>query len=146
MEQKYITYSAAQTKNLGERMAQKILKSSVNKGAVVISLKGELGSGKTTFLQGFARGLGIKNRILSPTFVLMKKYKIPNIKKQFYHIDCYRIKKAQDLSALNLNKLFLNSQNIIAIEWAEKIKEILPKDTIILDFGFKDEKQREIIF
>jgi len=45
-----------------------------------------------------------------------------------------------------LNKLFLNSQNIIAIEWAEKIKEILPKDTIILDFGFKDEKQREIIF
>jgi len=75
MEQKYITYSAAQTKNLGERMAQKILKSSVNKGAVVISLKGELGSGKTTFLQGFARGLGIKNRILSPTFVLMKKYK-----------------------------------------------------------------------
>jgi len=144
MEQKYITYSAAQTKNLGKRMAQKILKSSVNKGAVVISLKGELGSGKTTFLQGFARGLGIKNRILSPTFVLMKKYKIPNIKKQFYHIDCYRIKKAQDLSALNLEKLFLDTQNIIAIEWAERIGKVLPKNTIILDFEFKDENKRKI--
>ena len=142
MEQKYITYSATQTKNLGKRISQKILKS---KDAVVISLKGELGSGKTTFVQGLAMGLGIKHRILSPTFVLMKKYKIPNTKKQFYHIDCYRIKKAPDLSALNLEKLFLDPQNIIAIEWAERIEKILPKNTIVLNFKFKNQKQREIL-
>ena len=145
MRQKYITYSASQTKNLGKRMSQKILKSFTSKGAVVIYLKGDLGSGKTTFVQGLAMGLGIKNRILSPTFVLMKKYKIPNTKKQFYHIDCYRIKKAQDLSALNLEKLFLNSQNIIVIEWAEKIEKILPKNTITFEFKFINEKQRKII-
>ncbi|MEA1884280.1 MAG: tRNA (adenosine(37)-N6)-threonylcarbamoyltransferase complex ATPase subunit type 1 TsaE, partial [Thermotogota bacterium] len=137
-----ITYSATQTKSLGQRMSPKILKS---KDAVVVSLEGDLGSGKTTFVQGLAMGLGIKNRILSPTFVLMKKYKIPNTKKQFYHIDCYRIKKASDLSALNLEKLFLNPQNIIAIEWAERIKKILPKNTIIFKFKFIKEKQREII-
>jgi len=142
MKQKYITYSVTQTKSLGKKIAQKIL---VSKGAVVVSLKGELGSGKTTFVQGMAMGLGIKNRILSPTFVLMKKYKIPDAKKQFYHIDCYRIKKAQDLVALNLEKLLLDSQNIIAIEWAERIEEILPKNTIILKFKFINEKQREII-
>jgi len=142
MKQKYITYSATQTKNLGKRMSQKILKS---KDAVVVSLKGELGSGKTTFVQGLARGLGIKHRILSPTFVLMKKYKILNTKKQFYHIDCYRIKKAQDLSALNLEKLFLDPQNIIAIEWAERIEKILPKNTIIFQFKLINEKQRKII-
>jgi len=142
MKQKYITYSATQTKNLGQRMSQKILKS---KDAVVISLKGELGSGKTTFVQGLAIGLEIKDKILSPTFVLMKKYKIPNTKKQFYHVDCYRIKKAQDLSALNLEKLFLNPQNIIAIEWAERIEKILPKNTIIFQFKLINEKQRKII-
>jgi len=142
MKQKYITNSAAQTKSLGQRMSQKILKS---KEAVVVSLKGDLGSGKTTFVQGFAKGLGIKHRILSPTFVLMKKYKIPNTKKQFYHIDCYRIKKAPDLSALNLEKLFLNPLNIITIEWAEKIKNILPKNTIILNFKHQNQNQREIM-
>ena len=147
MQQKYITYSATQTKSLGKRIAQKILNRSKEKEkAIIIALKGELGSGKTTFVQGFAKGLGIRNGILSPTFVLMKKYKIPNTKKRFYHIDCYRIKKAQDLSALNLEKLFLDPQNIIAIEWADRIEEILPKNTIILDFEFKDKERREIIF
>ena len=141
MKQKYLTYSATQTKDIGKRISQKILKS---KDAVVVSLEGDLGSGKTTFVQGLAMGLGIKHRILSPTFVLMKKYKIPNTKKQFYHIDCYRIKKAPDLSALSLEKLFLNPQNIIVIEWAERIEKILPKNTITFEFKFINEKQREI--
>lgn len=144
MKQKYITYSTAQTKSLGKRIAEKALKSLVDKGAVVVSLKGDLGSGKTTFVQGFAMGLGIKNRILSPTFVLMKKYKIPDTKKQLCHIDCYRIKKAQDLSALGLEKLLLNPQNIIVIEWGERIEKILPKNTIILDFKFIKQNQRSI--
>jgi tRNA threonylcarbamoyladenosine biosynthesis protein TsaE len=142
MKQKYITYSAAQTKNLGKKIIQKISKE--NKEAVVIALRGELGSGKTTFVQGIAKGLGIKDKILSPTFVLMKKYKIPNSQKRLYHIDCYRIKRAQDLSALSLKKLFSDSQNIIAIEWAERIEKTLPKDTIILNFKNREKKQREI--
>ena len=142
MKQKYITYSATQTKSLGKKIIQKL--SEENKEAVVIALKGELGSGKTTFVQGIAKGLGIKDKILSPTFVLMKKYKIPNSQKRFYHIDCYRIKRAQDLSALSLQKLFSDSQNIIVIEWAERIEKILPKDAIILNFKNREQNQREI--
>ena len=142
MKQKYITYSATQTKSLGKKIIQKISKE--NKEAVVIALRGELGSGKTTFVQGIAKGLGIKDKILSPTFVLMKNYRIPNSQKRLYHIDCYRIRRAQDLSALSLKKLFSDSQNIIVVEWAERIEKILPKDAIILNFEFKGEKQREI--
>jgi tRNA threonylcarbamoyladenosine biosynthesis protein TsaE len=145
MRQKYITYSAAQTKSLGKKISKKILKPFIDKNAVIISLEGDLGSGKTTFVQGLAKGLGIKGKILSPTFVLMKKYKIPDTKKQLYHLDCYRIKKAPDLSALNLEKLFLDPQNIIVIEWAERIKKILPKNTIILNFKHQNENQREIM-
>jgi len=87
-----------------------------------------LGSGKTTFVQGFLRGLGIKKKITSPTFVIAKNY------KQAYHIDCYRIKKADELLKLGLREVLENPQNIVLIEWAEKIKKILPKNFVWLKF------------
>ena len=77
MQQKSITNSSSQTKELGEKLAKKISKGKPKKAAFVIGLKGELGGGKTTFLQGFARGLGVKEKILSPTFIIMKKFQIP---------------------------------------------------------------------
>ena len=147
MEQKYTTYSPAQTKNLAKRFAQGILKISLKKKAIVIALKGELGSGKTTFLQGFAKGLRIKDKILSPTFVLMKKFLIPNSRfliQWFYHIDCYRIKKPEEILFLGFEEIISNPKNIVAIEWAEKVGEILPKESIILGFKIKGEKKREI--
>ena len=147
MKQKYITNSAEQTKEIGKNIAKKILNLSDQKErAVIIAIKGELGSGKTTFIQGLAKELGIKHRILSPTFILMRNYKIPKIDKRFYHIDCYRIKQSQELSFLNLEKLFLDSKNIIATEWPEKIKNILPQDIIVLEFKHKKQNQREIHF
>ena len=157
MKQKYISYSPAQTKSLGKKLAQDILKVSLKGKAIVIALKGELGSGKTTFLQGFAKGLGIKNKILSPTFVIMKKFQVfhpapssapvrgKSSKFQwFYHIDCYRIKTPEELLALGFKEIISNPQNIVAIEWADKVKKILPKESIILDFRVKGEKEREI--
>ena len=72
----YITKSYKQTQKLGENFAKEILKSPVNKGAIVLGLQGNLGGGKTTFLQGFAKGLNIKEKILSPTFVILKRFKI----------------------------------------------------------------------
>jgi len=147
MEQKYTTYSPAQTKNLAKRFAQGILKISLKKKAIVIALKGELGSGKTTFLQGFAKGLRIKDKILSPTFVLMKKFLIPNSRfliQWFYHIDCYRIKKPEEILFLGFEEIISNPKNIVVIEWAEKVGEILPKESIILGFKIKGEKKREI--
>ena len=72
----YLTKSPSETKNLGERIAKKVLKTKPKEKAFVIGLIGELGGGKTTFLQGFARGLGIKEKILSPSFVIMKRFDI----------------------------------------------------------------------
>jgi tRNA threonylcarbamoyladenosine biosynthesis protein TsaE len=89
MQKKIITKSAEETQKLGKKIAGE-MKS--RKTAVVLGLQGDLGSGKTTFLQGFARGLNIKEKILSPTFVIMKKFQAPTQNfKYLYHLDCYRI-------------------------------------------------------
>jgi len=127
----YQSYSSAGTKRFGERIARKIAKSgarSAAKGAFVIALTGELGSGKTTFVQGFLRGFGIRRGGASPTFVLIKRYAICS--KRFasiYHVDAYRLKKAKDLLALGFKEILDDPQNIVLIEWAEKIKKILPR-------------------
>lgn len=145
MKQRDISYSTNQTKSLGKKLAQNILKFSLKKKAIVVALKGELGSGKTTFLQGFAKGLGIRDKILSPTFVILKNFQIPNSNFQhFYHIDCYRIKKPEEILDLGFKEIVSDPKNIIAIEWAEKVNKILPKESIVLDFKFKKEREREI--
>jgi len=89
--------------------------------------------------------LGIKDKILSPTFVILKNFQLPTSKFQyFYHIDCYRIKKPEEILTLGFKEIVSNPKNIIAIEWAEKMNKILPKESIILDFKFKREREREI--
>jgi len=151
---KIITKSAGRTKEVGEKLARIILKNKPKKQAVVVGLEGNLGGGKTTFLQGFAKGLGIKEKILSPTFVILKRFKIPGQrtkdKKQkakfgtFYHADCYRIKNPKELSELGFDEIISNSGNVVAVEWAGRIKKILPKGTIGLNFKFVDKKTRKI--
>ena len=107
----------------------------LNKSALVLALAGELGAGKTAFAQGFLRGIGVKKKIASPTFVLIKNYKL-KIKnyKLAYHIDCYRIHKPEELLRLGLKEILNNSQNIVLIEWPERIKKILPKNSVCLKF------------
>ena len=144
---KVITQAPSQTKKLGRILAKEILKTS-SKRAIVVGLIGDLGGGKTTFLQGFAKGLGIKQPITSPTFVIIRKYKILNsqfsIYNYLYHIDCYRIKKPKEILNLGFKEMILNPQNIVVIEWADKILEILPRDALILDFELIDLKTRQI--
>ena len=138
MKKENITSSSVQTKKLGEKFAKEILTKKSKKKSFLIGLEGELGAGKTCFLQGFAKGLGIKERILSPTFVIMKKF------NNFYHIDCYRIHKSKELLDLGFKEVISNPKNIIAVEWAEKIKEIMPKHTFWINFKFVDETIRKI--
>ena len=140
-----ITNNSLETISFGEEIAKKILKNRQNKKAQVLALHGDLGSGKTTFLQGFARGLGIKERVLSPTFVIFKKFKIQNpFFNLFYHVDCYRLKDSKDLLGLGFEEFSSNSKNIIAIEWAEIIKDILLENKISVHFEFKDKEKRII--
>ena len=141
-----ITNNSFETVLLGEGVAKKILKNKQNKKAQILALYGDLGAGKTTFLQGFAKGLGIKERILSPTFVIFKKFKIQDSSfNLFYHIDCYRLKGSKDLLDLGFEEFSSNPKNIIAIEWSEIIEDVLPKNKISIHLKFEDEKRRTII-
>lgn len=128
-----------QTENLAKLLAKEILKYKNNKKqGLVFGFVGNLGAGKTTFIQSFAKGLGIRSRLTSPTFVLMKKY------GNLYHLDCYRIKDYKDILALDFQEIISNFKNIILIEWAERIKKILPKDTIWIKFKIIDKNKRRI--
>jgi len=134
-----ITKSAEETQKVGRFLAEEIIKNKPDKNkAVIIALEGDLGGGKTTFVQGFAKGLGIKQRITSPTFVIMKKYNF------LYHIDCYRIKD-KDLLELDFKEIISQTKNIVVIEWAERVKKILPQNTLWLKFEYLDKNKRKII-
>jgi len=145
MKKGYLTTNPAQTKKLGERLAKEVLKKKLEKTAFVIGLTGELGGGKTTFLQGFAKGLGIKEKILSPTFVIYKRFQIKDLRlKNFFHIDCYRIKKPKELLDLGFKEIIKNPKNIVVIEWADRVRKIMPKSALWIKFDFIDEKERKI--
>ena len=156
MDKKYITKSYKETQKLGEIFALQLRSGQAKekrKSAIVIGLSGNLGGGKTTFLQGFAKGLGIKERILSPTFVIQKRFAIKNRKfKNFYHIDCFRLKNNEDVLELGFKEIIKNPENIVAVEWAERIKKVLPKNIISIKFTCPeprrriDENKRELTF
>ncbi|MBZ9572873.1 tRNA (adenosine(37)-N6)-threonylcarbamoyltransferase complex ATPase subunit type 1 TsaE [Patescibacteria group bacterium] len=145
MKKKYFTFSPSQTEALGKKMAREILKTSPGKRAVIIGLEGDLGGGKTTFLKGFAKGLGIKKKILSPTFIILKKFKVQSSKfKVFYHIDCYRIEKPKEILDLGFKEIIADQKNIVSVEWADRIRKILPKRKILIKFEFLNKKTRRI--
>ncbi|MBI4053712.1 MAG: tRNA (adenosine(37)-N6)-threonylcarbamoyltransferase complex ATPase subunit type 1 TsaE [Candidatus Doudnabacteria bacterium] len=125
----YLSSSAKQTRAVASALAKKL------KRSAVVTLSGELGSGKTQFVKGLARGLGIKQTITSPTFILLRSYRLGGGKKRqratfFSHLDLYRIKKTSDLDNLGLTEILNRKNHIIAIEWPEKIKKLLPKNHI----------------
>jgi len=114
-------------------------------GATVLLLEGNLGSGKTTFVQFLAKELGIKNQITSPTFVLIKSYRISNpVLKNLVHIDAYRLDSGQDLLALGWLELAANPGNLIVLEWPERVANLFTGTEPKIIFKFIDEKTREI--
>lgn len=141
----WITNSPLQTKKLAYFLAKKTLERPLTKKAFILALEGELGGGKTTFLQGFGKGLRIREKILSPSFIIMRKFPISNSQfLNFYHIDCYRIQKPKEILALGFKEIISNPKNIVAIEWAGRIKKIIPKKTLWIKFKFINENKRKI--
>ncbi|MBI2466032.1 MAG: tRNA (adenosine(37)-N6)-threonylcarbamoyltransferase complex ATPase subunit type 1 TsaE [Candidatus Sungbacteria bacterium] len=110
----------------------------------VIALYGELGSGKTTFVQFLAKALKIKEKILSPTFVIIKNFACGD-GRCLVHIDAYRLKSAKDLLALGLQDILRNKENIVVIEWPEKVEKYLPKDTIRVFLEVSGKNERKVI-
>ncbi len=128
--------SAGQTFAIGFTMGQKAVKGDV------FALSGELGAGKTCFTGGLAGGLGVGDDyvITSPTFTLVNEY--PG-RCRLYHLDVYRLGQTGELDDLGYDE-FVSGNSVVAIEWAEKINDALPPDTIHIQFVYQDENTRII--
>ena len=123
---KYVSASEKETFNFAKKFAKNL------KGREIIGLVGDLGAGKTVFAKGLAAGLGIKQKITSPTFVLMRIYPVNKKRiKNFVHIDAYRLKTAADLETIGAKEYFSDPSSIVLIEWADKVKKIIPHAIII---------------
>lgn len=139
--EKIVTTNEKQTWEAGFKLGQSL------KGGEVLALYGDLGAGKTKFLQGLSKGLGVKNQVNSPTFNILKLYKVTANKqvKSFCHIDAYRLHSEKDLLSLGIEEYFQDDKTVTAIEWAEKIKNIWPKKTIVIKIKHLEEQKREIL-
>jgi len=142
-----LSKSAVQTKKIAADLAKKILNAKrFTLNAKVVALTGDLGAGKTTFTQGFVKPLGIKNRMVSPTFLIFRNYKVKGLRyKDFYHMDLYRIHSPKELNPLNFKDILKDRHNIVLIEWAEKIKKILPKDAVWVWFEHGKKENERIL-
>ncbi len=147
----FATTNSVQTKKLGEMLAKEL------RGGEIICLTGELGSGKTTFAQGILKGLGAKGPYTSPTFVVMKQYKLKaqssklktttqsSKPENVFHIDAYRV-HAQDVLNLSWEEIISGRKNVVILEWAEKIKSIIPKNAIWIKFEHIKNDERKLRF
>jgi len=129
------TNSAAETKFLGYELGL-LLKEEQH---IVILLDGQLGAGKTTFTQGLADGLGIKQIVNSPTFTIMKKYLTPDKSRSLYHLDLYRLHEAG--SDFDLEE-YIDGLGIVVIEWPFQVEEFMPKDYIKISIKVENETKR----
>lgn len=151
-----ITHSAEETKALAAKTIIRLHK------ANIFALYGDLGSGKTTFSQGIGKALGINNRMVSPTFIVVRSYKLPRLPllrsgvsgqevisdklhfKNLYHIDLYRIEKPEEVIDLGILDFARDPKNLVVIEWAEKMAKYLPEKRVDVKFEYVDENIRKI--
>lgn len=146
MKKTYISFNSTQTQLIGKNLARAVLRKGRNDKAVLLLLKGDLGGGKTTFLKGFARGLGIKHKILSPTFIIMRKFSLNTlIFHSFYHLDCYRINSPADIKEIGLERILKDPFNIVAVEWPQKIISLLKKPYFEIKFFILSLRKRKIV-
>ncbi len=141
----YLSKSVADTDTQAKDYLDALTSMTRSEEATVIGLQGDLGSGKTTFVQALARHLGVKEQITSPTFVIEKIYPTSHdVFKKLIHIDAYRLESAEELIKLDWQELLKNPEYLIVLEWPEKVQSILPAHTEIIRFRFIDENTREI--
>ncbi|MCF7873605.1 MAG: tRNA (adenosine(37)-N6)-threonylcarbamoyltransferase complex ATPase subunit type 1 TsaE [Candidatus Omnitrophica bacterium] len=128
--------SSFETKSLGRNFS-KILKKQD-----IVLLEGELGGGKTTFVKGVARGLGYKGKVLSPSYTLVRRYKVSKL--TINHIDLYRLDK-KSLGSIDMQEYLYNKNTISIVEWGQKLESYLDK-YLIVKFSFLEMEKRELSF
>lgn len=135
----FISHSADQTRRVGERLGRLL------KPGDLICLEGDLGSGKTCLVQGVGRGLGIARPITSPTFVIVNEYAVAEGAHKLYHIDLYRVESVAEARATGLEEYFYG-QGICIIEWADRIRDLLPTERLWITLYYLEQAKRELRF
>lgn len=124
--QEYISHSLEETFALGKELAATL------QGGEILALSGNLGAGKTALVQGLAVGLGVKAKVNSPTFTIMKLYPAKKEKiKQLCHIDAYRLSSGQELFDIGVEDYFVKADTVSAVEWAERVKSVWKNYSVI---------------
>lgn len=132
--EKVILKNTEETENLGKKIAESL------KPGTVIALKGPLGAGKTTLAQKIAKGLGVSERMSSPTFTIVQEYESGRL--PLYHFDVYRVSDEDELFEIGFDE-YLHSNGVCLIEWADLIEDILPDDAIWISLSYgEDEDER----
>lgn len=110
-----------------------------------ICLMGDLASGKTTFTQSIGKQIGL-NRVISPTYMIMKEYRVKNHQfiENLFHLDLYRLNSKEDIKSFDLDEIWGKRENLVIIEWPEKILDVLPKNHYLISFKQTGPTQREI--
>ena len=140
---KKISKNLKDTKEIAENFLSSILKQ-VGGKARVVGLYGDLGAGKTAFTQALAKHLGVKNKVVSPTFVIMKSYQLSGFRFQkLIHIDAYRLEKGEELVKLGWAEIISDPENLVLIEWPEIVSDVMPKNHDKIKIKHIDETSRE---
>ena len=134
--QSLTTHTEEETIGFGAAFAKRL------KGGDVVALYGDLGSGKTRFVQGVCKGLGVEGHVASPTFTIVNEYAVPDL--NIYHVDLYRLNSLREIQDVGFEE-YVNREGICLIEWAEKAEELLPhgRYNVRLTLG-SNERAREI--
>lgn len=132
----YITHSPEETRALGRRLAQ------VLQGGSVVAFTGDLGAGKTAFVSGMAEGLGIEERVTSPTFTIVNEYEGGRL--PLFHFDMYRLGSADELFHIGWED-YLARDGVCAVEWSENVDEALDGDTIRVDISRGEDDNTRVI-
>ncbi len=142
-----ISHSLAETKKLAEEFSKDLIIKGRGNKSTLIGLYGDLGSGKTAFVQAAAKIFGV-NEIVSPTFIIEKIYKTKSdIFETLIHVDAYRLESGKDLIRLGFDEVLKNPKSLIFLEWPERVAEILPDHIrVMCEFVSEKERKYEIIF
>ena len=129
------TKNSEETIRLGEKIGEKA------SSGMIIALYGDLGAGKTTLVQGIAKGLGINDYVTSPSFIIISEYKG---RIDLTHIDLYRLDDKLQIEDIGIDDQFMKDNNVCVIEWAEKLGDLLPKGAVKINIDNLSENERKI--
>ena len=133
----FFSRSPEQTRRVGMRLGGAL------QAGNIICLQGDLGAGKTTFVQGIAHGWGAVDEVSSPTFILVNAYRRAD-RKQLHHMDAYRLDSTPEAEELDLDSML--AEGALIVEWPERMAELIPTERLWIDFEHIDEEERKMKF